>query len=148
MDKIKKKLISECRYILHKTLENVESAMMEAQRQANEYGAPKDRYDPFRPQMMRKRDMYAQQTHKTLQDISLLEKISPDTKLNEVSLGALVRTSTQNLFVAIGLGKIEINETTYYAISPAVPIFKIIQGLKKGDKYVFQGKTCEILDVI
>ena len=147
MDKIKKILLTECRHILEKTLENVESAMVDAQKQANEYGAPKDRYDPFRPQMMRKRDLYAQQTQRTIDDIVILERIAPESVNTNVSFGAVVKTTSQNLFISVGLGKIEVGEEVYYAISPAVPIFKTIQGLKKGDSYLFQGKTYKILDV-
>ena len=147
MNNIKQLLLIECKKILQSTLENVQSEMNEAQLQANEYGAPKDRYDAFRTQMMRKRDMFAQQTQKTIDDIAVLDRISSDSKIDKVSFGAVVKTSGQNIFVSVGLGKIILDDVVYYAISPAVPIFKVMQGLKKGDKYSFQGKDFEILDI-
>lgn len=148
MSNIKAKILTECKTILMLSLENIKTAMHDAQTTANDYGMPRDRYDSFRTQMLSKRDMFAQQVQRTLEEISLIEKIDPNSICSNVSYGAVVKTSNQNMIIATGLGKIIVDGETFYSISTAVPIYKTIQGLKKGDRFSFQGKEFEILDVL
>jgi len=51
-------------------LENAKAAMDDAQKVANEYGQPKDRYDSFRTQLLRKRDLFAQQYEKAIKEMA------------------------------------------------------------------------------
>ncbi|MEI7596612.1 MAG: hypothetical protein WCK02_12750 [Bacteroidota bacterium] len=148
MSNLKAKILLECKNILTLSLENIRTAMHDAQTTANDYGMPKDRYDSFRTQMLSKRDMFAQQVQRTLDEITLIEKIDPDLICKTVVFGAVVKTTNQNMIIATGLGKIIVDGETFYSISTAVPIYKTIQGLKKGDSYSFQGKNYKIIDVL
>jgi len=144
---IKQKLLDICRSQLMEKINNLRDVIEEAQKSANEYGPPKDRYDAFRTQLLRKRDMYAQQLVKNNEQLTILDKIDPDKGINKVELGAVVITDSQKLFVSIGLGKIELDGETWYAISPAVPIFKAIQGKCTNEEFTFTGRRFHILQV-
>lgn len=129
-------------------LENSKAAMDEAQRAANEYGAPKDRYDSFRTQLLRKRDLYAEQYEKALKEFGYLTKINPENQQKIVEVNALVITNKQKLYISIGLGKIETSEGDFFVVSPLAPIFQSLKGKKVGESIVFNGQKIEIKDVI
>jgi len=129
-------------------LENSKAAMDEAQRAANEYGAPKDRYDSFRTQLLRKRDLYAEQYEKALKEFGYLTKINPENQQKLVEVNALVITNKQKLYISISLGKIETSEGDFFVVSPLAPIFQSLKGKKVGESIVFNGQKIEIKDVI
>ncbi|MCD4745952.1 MAG: GreA/GreB family elongation factor [Bacteroidales bacterium] len=149
MDKslLKEKLFNECLKQQMKSVDNIKVAISEAQKSANEYGQPKDRYDAYRIQLLRKRDMFANQLKIGLEQIETLHKINLSINHDIVNFGALVITDEQKLFVSISLGKIMIDNETYYAISPMVPFYKAMKGLKKGDTFDFRGRKLKILDI-
>jgi len=116
----------------------------DAQISANEYGMPKDRYDSFRAQQMRKRDMFSQQLLKASEQFDTLNMINPEMEMNSVKFGALVITDKQKLFISISLGKIDLDGEDYYAISPLVPFFQAMENKKQGESFNFRGTESHI----
>ncbi|MDX9696373.1 MAG: hypothetical protein RBT49_11340 [Bacteroidales bacterium] len=147
MNNLKYKLIDKCLIILSERAENAKKAMDELQQSANEYGLPKDRYDSFRAQVLRKRDLFAEQYQKTMDEMELIKKINPEKKNKKIEFGSVVITNKQKLFVSVSLGKIEIENELFYAISTQVPIYNAIKGKKAGEKFEFNGNKFEIIDI-
>ncbi len=149
MDKkdVKKKILDACLQMQLKQAETIKTEMAEAYQNAKEYGTPEDWLDTYKMDMLNKRDAYSVQLQKIQEEIKILEDIDPAKIFNEVAYGSVVITNTQKLIVAVGLGKIIIDDETYYAISPSVPIFVAIKGLKAGDTFEFRGVNNKILDV-
>jgi hypothetical protein len=145
--KLKTKIIESCKQHHLETIKNLTREMDEHQQMANDYGAPRDRYDAFRSQMLRRRDIFAEQLQKANQEITALEMIKPEEIKKTVEFGAVVITNQQKLFVAISLGKVVVDKETYFAISPNVPLFQALKGLNPGDKAVFNNNTIQIMDV-
>lgn len=144
---IKIKVLNKSKEQLSETIVNLKDVMDEAQNAANDYGLPKDRYDSFRTQLLRKRDMFAQQLVKANEQLDTLNKINPEKELDKVEFGSIVITNKQMMFVSIGLGKIEVDEQIYYAISPTVPIFNAMRDKKKGEEFVFNSSKFIIKDL-
>jgi transcription elongation GreA/GreB family factor len=145
--KLKAHLLEECKKLQQKVLDNLRSTMSEAQQSANEYGPPKDRYDAYRMQLLRRKDMYGQMLAKALEEFYALEKIDISREKEKVEFGTVVLTSEQRLFVSIGLGKIIFDQHSYYAISVNVPLSKALAGKVKNDTIDFNGKKISIIDV-
>jgi len=145
--KLKDKLLTKCIALKEESEANTLAAMNDAQQSANEYGAPRDRYDSFRAQMMRKRDMLAQQFSAIEEELSYLRQIKPGNIYTKVEAGALVELNTQTLYILAGIGKLVIDDTTFYAVSPVVPLVAAMKDLKKGDSFVFRGTTMKIIDI-
>jgi septation ring formation regulator EzrA len=144
---IKKKLFDACLHHQNEVIENLKELMSDAQESANDYGMPKDRYDSYRMQLLRKRDMYGQQLEKALEEIVILKKIDISKENKDVSFGAVVITDAQKLFISISLGKIEIEGETFYAVSVKVPFYDVIKGKKKGNTFDFRAKQYKVVDV-
>ena len=144
---LKLKLIDVCKQKQMDTIGNLRREMDEHQQMANDYGPPRDRYDAFRSQMLRRRDIFAEQLQKANEELIMLDKINPKETKTKVEFGAIVYTDKQTLFISTSLGKIEVGDQTFFAVSPAVPIFKVLQGLKTGDSVVFNGNKIVITDI-
>ncbi len=129
------------------TIANLKREMDEHQQLANDYGPPKDRYDAFRSQMLRRRDIFAEQLQKATEELYTLDKIKPGEPRSKVEFGAIIITDKQKFFVATSMGKIVIDKETYFCISPAVPVYKVLEGLKKGDTTTFNNNPIKIVDV-
>jgi hypothetical protein len=149
MDKLsfKKKLVDICIIAQNKVVDHAKSRMTEAQNSANEYGQPQDRYDSYRTQMLGKRDMFAKQFCKVMDERNVLDRIDLVEENSTVEFGSIVITEEQKLFISISLGKINVEGVDYFAISPLVPLFKAFEGLKKGDTFEFNGKRQKIIDL-
>jgi len=143
----KQKLHAKCRELVLETIENLKAEIADCQNTANDYGLPKDRYDSFRAQLLRKRDMFSQKLAKNYEQLSLLDRIDVMKKQTKVEIGALVITQNQKFIISISLGKIELDGETYFAISPAVPLYKAIDGKKEGEEFQFSGQKNTILEI-
>jgi len=143
----KAKIVNHSRELQMKAIANLKAEVNEAQKSANDYGAPKDRYDSFRTQMLRKRDMFAKQLLKAEEQLSALNKIPLDKPIQSVEFGSIVITDKQKLFVSVGLGKMEVEGQTIFAISPIVPIVNALRGKTKGETIVFNGRKINIMEV-
>jgi len=143
----KQKLLAKCRELVLETIENLKAEIDDCQKTANDYGLPKDRYDSFRAQLLRKRDMFSQKLVKNNEQLALLDRIDISKNKTKVEMGALVVTENQKLYISISLGKIELDEELYFAISPAVPVYKVMDGKKVGEVFEFNGQKNTILEI-
>jgi hypothetical protein len=144
---IKYELIEHCISQLQKTIDNIEYAMNDAQKSANDYGQPKDRYDSYRTQLLRKRDLMAKQLQEAIKQMDVLKKVDPEKLADHAAFGAVVQTGTQNIFISVGLGKIELDGQEFVVISPNVPIFEALRDKKKGEEFEFRGVKQKIVDL-
>lgn len=144
---LKARILEACKQHQMETIANLKREMDEHQQLANDYGPPKDRYDAFRSQMLRRRDIFAEQLQKATEEHYTLDKIKTNEIKTKVEFGAIVITDKQKLFIATSMGKIAIDNEVYYCISPAVPIYKVLEGLKTGDVASFNNNSIKITDV-
>ena len=144
---LKKMLVEECKKQQQKVIDNLKLVMNEAQQSANEYGPPKDRYDSFRMQLLRKKDMFGQQLQKANSEWYALEKINLTNEMSKVGFGSVVYTKDQKIFISIGLGKIIVGKESFLAVSLMVPLSKALFEKQKGDIVLFNGKKIEIKEI-
>ncbi len=144
----KQQLLQRCFDELEERVDSLKKVMDDAQQSANDYGQPKDRYDSYRTQLLRKRDMFGQQLQKLLEQKKILEKVDPGKSCDTVEFGALVTTNTQVLYITIGLGKVECNGKEYFVVSPVVPFYKAMEGKKSGEEFEFRGKKFIIREIL
>ena len=144
---IRKELLAVCLSEIDKRADSLQKVIDDAQQSANDYGQPKDRYDSYRTQLLRKRDLFGQQLTKIYEQRNMLEKVNPDKKHDVAEFGSLVITSNQKIFVTVGLGKIEFKGEEYFVISPAVPYYKAMEGKRAGESFEFRGQKFKIKEI-
>ena len=90
----------------------------------------------------------AQYLNEALKKIDTLKLINPKSTSTYVILGSVVKTSSSNFYISISAGKIDIENTSYYAISLSSPIGLLLKNKEKGDVIDFNGNTYKITEVI
>jgi len=127
---------------------NAKDAMDEIQQQANDYGLPRDRYDSFRSQLLRKRDLFAAQYQNVLEEILVIQKINAEEIKGKAEFGSLIITNKQTLFIATGIGKLLVDGKQVFVISPGVPIYKAMEGKKEGEEFAVNGISYTIEQIL
>ena len=146
---LKQELWTACIEKQQKLLDNSKSAMLQSQESANEEkGKMGDKFESFREQMQIDRDMHARQYDAALQGMNALKKIDPAKEQKLVSLGAVVITDFQKLFISASLGQIPVGDENYVAVSASTPIYTILAGKKKGDSFIFREKKYKVQEVL
>lgn len=141
------KIINFCIEQLNQHIKDTTEVIKDMEQSVREYGPPKDRYDSFKTQISRRRELLSVQIQKSWEEIEIFKRIDPDKIESKVGFGAMVITSKQQLFISVGMGKFEIDGKVWHAISPAVPICQAIAELKKGDSFQFRDEKISIIDV-
>ncbi len=144
---IKKKIVASCIETLERSADTVRETIDEIIQTANDYEGDHDIFDPFKEEMMKKKDLQVEQLHKYLDDIKLIKKVDLNRFSDKVEFGTVVITDKQKMFIAAAIGKIQVNDDSYYSISTQVPVYKAMQGLKAGDTFQINNNQFKILDV-
>lgn len=74
--------------------------------------------------------------------------INPNKKCEKVELGALVITNVGNYFLSVSIGKMEVNKTLYFGVSPVSPIGQALLNHQEGDEVVFNGRKFTIENIV
>jgi hypothetical protein len=134
-------IIEHCKILILQRIAESQKAMLSAQDAANneEKSSAGDKYETGRAMGHLERDRNAQQAAKAQEELLSLQKIDIKLKHTSVNTGALVSTTQGILFVAIGIGTININDNKVIVLSPLSPLSILIKGKKTGDSYMLNG---------
>ena len=106
-----------------------------------------DKFETGRAMMQEEEDRNERQHLKTMSLKNFLLQIDINKQFKTVQTGSLVYTNQGNYFIAIGHGKVMINNEIYYAISIDSPIGQLLRGKGIGDKTIFQNKNIIINNI-
>jgi transcription elongation GreA/GreB family factor len=76
-----------------------------------------------------------------------LQKINPSIAHNKIGLGSLVETNNGWYYFSVGIGTINMESLSIFAINPKAPIGELLLGKTKGESVLFNGKSTEILSI-
>lgn len=145
---LKRKMWDACMQKQQALTATVKEAVTQAQEAANEEkGSMEEKFESFREQLMRDRDMFARKLAEHLSALQILRNVEVDKVFPQVQLGAMVVTDKQKLFIAIGLGEIKVDGETYFAISTQSPLYIQMEGKRPGESFEFRGVTHHIREV-
>jgi len=145
----KKRVLDLCKKIVVERVQNAEKAMNEAQQAANgeEKSSAGDKYETSRAMGHLDREMYARQFVKAKNELLKIEKINIES-LGFVKVGSILIANEMIYFVALGIGKLEIDEKTVMVISKESPIALAMMGKKINTSFQFNGKTWTLTELI
>ncbi|MGZ2368636.1 hypothetical protein ACXR6G_02470 [Ancylomarina sp. YFZ004] len=107
-----------------------------------------DKYETGREMMqieIEKNEVLLNQTAKQRKELA---RIDVSVEFNKVAFGSLVMTDKGTYLISIGIGKIQIDDQTCYAISLASPIGGLLKDKAVGDEVQFQGRTFVIKAIV
>lgn len=140
---LKKILLDKCLQLVETQIASAQKSIDEAQIAANEEtkSSAGDKYETTRAMMQieiennTKRMSESQKLQQTLSKINLHEVYE------QVGLGSLVLTNQGKFFIAVGLGKIDVEGQSFFVISPNSPIGEKLHHQTKGFQFLLNGKS-------
>ena len=148
-DSIKNQLYNYCISTIEEKLRIINSVLNSAQDSANHEtkSTAGDKHDTARAMA----HLESEKNAKQLIEINKLKKVLPYLKDHKnsgiIELGSIVKTSMENYYISISLGKISLKKESYFAISAVTPIGRLLIGKTIGDMVIFNGKSSEILEI-
>jgi hypothetical protein len=145
---LKIKIYNECLRMQKNMVETARMAIREAQENANtSEDSMEEGFVSYREQLQHTRDMYTMQLQSTQNDLETLQQVPAHSLTAIIEAGAIVHTDKQNFFIAVSIGKVTVENKTYFPISTSAPIFQAMVGLKKGDTFQFRDRQYKIQEV-
>lgn len=144
---LKKNIIDTCTGTLEKSAQTVRETIEELILTASEYEGDHDLFDPFKEELMKKKDLQIDQLQKYLEDLKLIKKVDALKTSEKVEFGAVVITDKQKMFISVALGKTMVDNDPYYVISNQVPVFKAMKDLKVGDTFSINNNQFTIKEI-
>ncbi|MGH1339833.1 MAG: 3-oxoacyl-ACP synthase [Aureispira sp.] len=107
-----------------------------------------DKYETGRAMIHLERNKLQQQRAVILQQQQQLAAIDSAQQKTKVGLGSIVVTNQQRFYLAVGLGKVEVEGQIYYALTGASPVGQLLLGKEVGSTFEFRGKKYEVLELV
>jgi transcription elongation GreA/GreB family factor len=146
MSEIKEKLYVLCHDYIAQRVAMIKENVAEAQEAASEdtKSSAGDKFEVGREMMQQEIELNLARLGEMYKLQTALENVRPSAHHTEVLPGALVYTNNGAYYLSIGAGKLLLDGTTYYAISPEAPIAHQMMGKKAGAQFELNGKNITI----
>ena len=76
-----------------------------------------------------------------------LSQIKTTSSTNQITIGSVVSTNNGNFYISASIGKLDIDEQSFFAISPASPIGNLLLTKKEKESFSFNGNTYVITEI-
>lgn len=135
--------------LIRERIATAKLAIDNAQEAANNEGKSSagDKYETGRAMGHLEKDMYARQQAENMKELELLQKVNTEIIYTNARTGAYVRCSDHSFFIAVGLGKQQVDGQPVFFLSPYAPLAKLLLHKKAGDSFLFNKKETVILEV-
>lgn len=141
--KIKIQLHTECYKIARQRVMDLNAIINEAQYAANNEtkSSAGDKHETGRAMAQLETEKLSKQLAEALKLEQVISQINPEVEHKFVGLGSLITTNNGSFYISVSLGKIGLSDKTYFAISSASPIGKLLLTKKDKDSFSFNGKN-------
>ena len=146
---LKQELMAKCFEYVETRIRSAENAIISAKEasQDDTKSSAGDKYETTREMMQQEISRNEVQLFEARKLKHALMQISIDKISETIQNGSIVITDKGNFFISVSAGQFTLNTKTFFAISSASPIGRLLIGLKKGDTFRFNGKEYEVLEV-
>lgn len=146
---LKVALVNKCVEIVESKLHNMDAELAQIQKSANEEtkSSAGDKYETGRAMLMLEKEKLVGQKSQILQQLKPLKTIDVNKHATKIELGAIVYTEANNYFISSSIGKIEVNDDVFLAISALAPIAQAMLGKVENDSFDFN-RTEIVIDKI
>jgi len=107
-----------------------------------------DKYETGRAMMQNEKEKNKVQLLKAMQLKNDLAAVRTEKICKAVEPGSLVVTNHGTFYFAIGLGKVKLEEQSYFMVSLGAPLGQAMRGRQAGDQVVFQNRQYLIQAIV
>lgn len=133
----------KCLEIVEGSILAIKLAIQEAQDAANNEtkSSAGDKHETGRAMAQLETEKLSAQLNEALKLSQVFAQLNPNQKNKQITIGSLVFTNNGYFYIAVSLGKIEVEQETIYVISPVSPIGKLLLTKKEKDSFSLNGLT-------
>ncbi|WP_075340518.1 GreA/GreB family elongation factor [Tenacibaculum agarivorans] len=146
---IKEELFKECLLYVEKrrkTIEDIITSNKKALLSETKSSAG-DKHETGRAMLQLEMEKAGQQIQNVEKMSETLHKMDISKPSDFARIGSIIYTEKANYFLAISIGQIVVDQTSYFVISSASPIGKLLLGKRKGDRINFNGNSIKISSI-
>ncbi len=149
-ESLKVRLHQACLTQVKQKIATLEAAIADAQQAASEdtKSSAGDKFETSREMMKLEIDKASSQLSLVLAMQEQLRQLRPDVCKDRIGAGSLVTTNEGMYYFSVSLGKIVLEDVTYYALSLVSPLGKALLHHEKGDRVDCMGRTIEVIAVV
>ena len=149
-EEIKEALFKQCVAFVEKRLETVAAVISSNQKalQSETKSSAGDKHETGRAMLQLEMEKASQQLEGIAQMKTILAKTDVIKPSKNARLGSVIITEKGNYFLSISAGQLTVKNTTYFAVSVASPIGKLLLGKQAHELLIFNGTSVKITKVI
>jgi transcription elongation GreA/GreB family factor len=146
----KLRIYEACMAKLNAQLAELQSAIDKVQESivGEENSTSGNKFETARAMGQEELDRLNQTINNAIRERNIMGQISADKKCETAQLGALITTDKKIMYLCVGIGKLDVEGQTVFAISSVSPIGQLLMGLGEGDVVTFAGKKERIVSVV
>jgi hypothetical protein len=150
MDQIKDKLYQLCADFIEQRIHTAETALLQAQEASNDdtKSSAGDKFETTREMMQQDITRNKSLLMDAKQNLQLLHSIKDVPVSETIRNGSLVYTSNGVFYISISAGQLNLEGQTYFAISAASPVGKLMTGKKVSEVFSFNQKEYQIKAIV
>lgn len=137
----KDKVYKKCLQLLDDKISQMQAALNDLTQGAenDSKSSAGDKHETSRAMMQLEHEKISRQLDEVLAQKSVLERIDYKMQAPHISMGSLVKTDKDFLFVSVGIGKITVDDVAVIALSPQSPLGKKLIGLHTNEMAEING---------
>ena len=145
----KEQLYKHCLELVRIKTADIQSAIRAAEEssEGETKSSAGDKYETAREMMKQELDRLGRQLREAQLLEQRLQKIDPHKVFEEVRQGSLVQTDAGSYYLAVALGKINLEGQEIVVLSPEAPMARLLLGRKKGDVLSWNDKKMKLLRI-
>ncbi len=149
MTKLKQELYNQCVHFVLNKRSNIQRIIDEIHTSmtSESKSTAGDKHETGRAMLQLEREKAGNQLKEVERLEATLKKLQWDKSTVLITLGSYIVTDTMSYYISISAGELVVAGKKIYAISMQSPIGQLLLGKKKGDHFVFRGKSTEIVEV-
>lgn len=146
---MKHQLYQLCLDFIEKRIATATEALLQAQEASNDdtKSSAGDKFETGREMAQQDINRNKQLLADAQQQKAVLLSLADVTETTKVRSGSLVITNNGSFYISISAGQLQLEGKTYFAISAASPIGKLLIGKEVGEKFDFNGKNYLIKEI-
>jgi transcription elongation GreA/GreB family factor len=150
MPSIKQQLYDHCRSHVLERMEALQSAIASVRDDASNEtkSSAGDKYETSREMMQQDIDLNIFQLAEIKKLKAALDLLDPTRQSVVIGPGSLAFTSQGNFYIAVSAGKLTLDQTTYFLISPNAPIAVQLIGKTADSRFSWNGRDYHIGKVL
>jgi len=147
---IKENLFQKALQFVENQLFASKQGIEQSQQAANEESKSSagDKYETTRAMMQIEIENYTKRLVEAQKSVQILQKIQFQENYSLVTMGSLVVSNQGKFFMAIGVGKVQIDQEDFFIISQHSPVGQQFYHKKVGDEFVLNGRKFVILEIV